>query len=232
MSVVFTTKVRIFMDKYLTVLKTVSLFRDIESEDIKSLLKCLSAKTENYKAKEAIFLAGNKSEYVGIVLSGQAQVVKEDFYGNKNIVASVEKGQLFGEAFACADIKIIPVSVFAVEDCEIMLIDYRRIITVCPHNCTFHGKLIYNMLRIVANKNIMLSQKIEFISKRTTKEKLLAYLLSEAKKAGSNSFSIPFNRQELADYLSVDRSAMSAELCKLRDRGIIEFNKNKFVLKD
>lgn len=219
------------MEKYLELLKTVSLFRDIEITDIKSLLICLSAKKENFKAKEAIFLAGDKAEYVGIVLSGQVQVVKEDFYGNKNIVASVEKGELFGEAFACADIKIIPVSVFATEDCEIMLIDYKRIITTCPHNCSFHSKLIYNMLRIVANKNIMLSRKIEFISKRTTKEKLLAYLSSEAKKAGSNSFNIPYNRQELADFLSVDRSAMSAELCKLRDNGILEFDKNNFILK-
>ena len=153
-------------------------------------------------------------------------------FENKNIVAFIEKGQLFGEAFACADLKILPVSVFSAEDSEIMLIDYRKIITTCSNTCSFHSKLIYNMLRIVANKNIILSQKIEFISKRTTKEKLLAYLSSEAKKAGSNSFSIPFSRQELADFLSVDRSAMSAELCKLRDSGVIEFNKNKFVLKD
>ncbi len=219
------------MENILDLLKKVSLFRDIETAEIKSLLTCLSAKTEYFKAKEAIFLAGDKAKFVGIVLSGQVQIVKEDFYGNKNIVASVETGQLFGEAFACADIKTMPVSVFAVEDCEIMLIDYKKIITTCPHNCSFHSKLIYNMLRIVANKNIMLSQKIEFISKRTTKEKLLAYLSSEAKKAGCKSFTIPYNRQELADYLSVDRSAMSAELCKLRDNGFLEFDKNKFILK-
>lgn len=220
------------MEKYLDLLKTVSLFANVDMSDIKSLLNCLSAKTERFKENETIFLAGNKAEFVGIVLSGQVQVVKEDFYGNKNIVASIEKGQLFGEAFACADLKILPVSVFSAEDSEIMLIDYRKIITTCSNTCSFHSKLIYNMLRIVANKNIILSQKIEFISKRTTKEKLLAYLSSEAKKAGSNSFSIPFSRQELADFLSVDRSAMSAKLCKLRDSGVIEFNKNKFVLKD
>jgi len=220
------------MEKYLDLLKTVSLFANVDMSDIKLLLNCLSAKTERFKENETIFLAGNKAEFVGIVLSGQVQVVKEDFYGNKNIVAFIEKGQLFGEAFACADLKILPVSVFSAENSEIMLIDYRKIITTCSNTCSFHSKLIYNMLRIVANKNIILSQKIEFISKRTTKEKLLAYLSSEAKKAGSNSFSIPFSRQELADFLSVDRSAMSAELCKLRDSGVIEFNKNKFVLKD
>lgn len=218
------------MDKYIEILKNVPLFADIEVKDIKPLLKCLSAKIELFKANKTVFLAGNKAEYVGIVVSGQVQVVKEDFYGNKNIVASVGKGQLFGEAFACADLKTLPISVFSVEDSEIMLIDYQKIITTCSNTCSFHNKLIYNMLKIVANKNIILSQKIEFLSKRTTKEKLLAYLSSEAKKAGSDLFSIPFNRQELADFLSVERSAMSAELCKLRDSGTIEFNKNNFVL--
>ena len=219
------------MEKYLNVLKRVPLFADIEVSDIQSLLKCLSAKTESFKAKQAIFLAGNKAEYVGIVLSGKVQIIKEDFYGNRNILASASAGQLFGESFACADLKILPVSVFCVEDSEIMLIDYRKIITTCSKNCVFHSKLIYNMLRIISCKNIMLSQKMELISKRSTKEKLLAYLSSEAKKARSKSFSISFNRQELADYLYVDRSAMSAELCKLRDDGILEFNKNNFILK-
>ena len=156
--------------------------------------------------------------------------MKHDFYGNRNIVASVHQGQLFGEAFACGDIKILPVSAFATEDSIIMLINYRKILTICSNCCQFHNKLIYNMLRIVANKNIFLTQKIEFLSKRTTKEKVLGYLAQEAKKAGSGSFSIPFNRQELADFLFVDRSALSNELSKLRKEGILEFHKNNFTL--
>lgn len=220
------------MDKYLNILKNVSLFENIEKQDISSLLVCLAAKVSSYKQKEAIFIAGDKADYIGIVLCGKVQIVKEDFYGNKNILAITQSGELFGEAFACSDIKIVPVSVFACEDCEIMFMDYRRIITMCPKTCSFHSSLIFNMLRILANKNIMLNQKIEIASKRTTKEKLLAFLSSEAKKAGSNSFSIPFDRQELADFLFVDRSAMSSELCKLRDSGMIEFNKNRFVLKE
>ena len=219
------------MEKYLELLNNVPLFEDIERHEIKSLLSCLSAKVESFKTKEAVFFAGNNAEYVGTVLSGKVQIIKEDFYGNRNIIAFAEKGQLFGEAFACADLKILPISVFCVEDSEIMLIDYRKIISTCSKNCIFHSKLIFNMLRIIANKNVMLSQKMEFVSKRSTKEKLLAYLSSEAKKAGSNSFSISLNRQELADYLYVDRSAMSAELCKMRDSGVLEFNKNKFTLK-
>lgn len=218
------------MEKYLEILKTVSLFKDIEKSEIQSLLSCLSAVIINYDKKQAVFLEGESVDKVGIVLSGQVQVVKEDFYGNRNIVAVLNEGELFGETFVCSDIKTLSVSVFCVTESVIMFIDYRKLITTCSNACSFHNKLILNMLRIVANKNLLLNQKIEFTSKRTTREKLLAYLSAEAKKAGSSSFSIPMNRQELADYLSVERSAMSAELSKLRDDKVLRFNKNNFTL--
>lgn len=218
------------MKIYFDVLKTVPLFFGIEETDLQSLLRCLSAKINHYKVNEIIFSAGDIAEYVGIVLSGEVQITQDDYYGNKNIVALASKGHLFAETFACADIKTLPVSVFAASDSDIMLIDYRKIINTCSNSCIFHSKLIYNMLRIVASKNILLSRKIEFTSKRTTKEKLLAYLSYEAKKAGSNTFIIPFNRQELANYLYVERSAMSKELSKLRDANIIQYNKNNFTL--
>lgn len=218
------------MKNYIPILKTVPLFYDIEDHEMNSLLACLSAKVMRYHANEPIFLAGDAPCFVGIVLSGEVQVTQDDYFGNRNIIASVSQGQLFGEAFACADIKSLPVSVFATTQSDIMLVNYKKIITTCSNSCSFHNKLIYNMLRVVAHKNIMLSQKIEFISKRNTKDKLLAYLSNEANKAGTNCFSIPFNRQELADYLTVDRSAMSNELCKMRDQGILSFHKNQFTL--
>jgi len=218
------------MQKYLEILKTVSLFKDIEQSEIQSLLSCFSAKIVNYDKKQAIFLEGDIVDKVGIVLSGQVHVVKEDFYGNRNIVAILNEGKLFGETFVCSDIKTLPVSVFCVTESVIMFIDYRKLITTCSNACLFHNRLILNMLRIVSTKNILLNQKIEFISKRTTREKLLAYLSAEAKKAVNNSFSIPMNRQELADYLSVERSAMSAELSKLRATKVLQFNKNNFTL--
>lgn len=218
------------MDKYLDVIKTVPLFREIEENDILSLLKCLGAKKVEYESNTTIFHEGDETSLVGIVLSGEVKIVKDDFYGNRNIVASVSKGHLFGEAFTCADVSTLPVSVLTTCQSVVMLINYKKIITTCSNCCDFHNKLIYNMLKVVANKNVLLNQKLEFISKRTTKEKLLSYLSSEAKKSGSSSFTISFNRQELADFLFVDRSAMSNELCKLRDEGIIEFNKNKFKL--
>lgn len=218
------------MKKYLDLLKTVSLFEGIGVNEIETVLSCLSAEIVSYGKKQAVFLEGDSVGKVGIVLSGSVEVVKEDFYGNKNIVALLSEGQLFGETFVCSDIKEMPVSVICVTDCVIMLIDYRKLVTTCSNACAFHGNLVKNMLRIVANKNILLNQKLEFITKRTTREKLLAYLSAQAKKAGSSSFCIPLNRQQLADYLAVERSAMSAELSKLKKDGVIDYKKNCFKL--
>jgi len=218
------------MKKYFELLKTVNLFKGIEESDLLSLLSCLSAKTMRCEKGQSVFLSGESPKLFGIILSGQAQIVQYDYYGNRSIIASIEPGNLFAESFACAEIKKLPVDVIATTESEILFIDCRRLTAPCHKACTFHSKLIQNMLNIIAMKNIYLTQKIEFTSKRSTREKLLAYLSAEAQKAGDNRFSIPFNRQELADYLSVERSAMSAELSKLRSNGILNFNKNQFEL--
>lgn len=218
------------MKEFLTVLKSTELFRNIEASEITSLLSCLSAKVETFDKKQFIFSEGDKVETVGIVLSGQVQVIKEDFYGNKNIVSVFEPGDLFAETFVCSDVKTLPVSVVCAAESEIMFVDFKKLITTCGNSCGFHHRLILNMLRILANKNILLNQKMELTSKRTTREKLLAYLSAEAKKTSSAEFDIPMNRQELADFLSVERSAMSAELSKLRDENALKFTKNHFVL--
>lgn len=218
------------MEKYLDVLKSVDLFRGIEEFDLQPLLSCLSAKEAHYEKGQTVFFSGETIERFGIVLLGQVQIVQDDYYGNRSILANIGTGNLFGESFACAEIKTLPVSVVATTESELLFIDCQRLAVPCAKACGFHGRLIQNMLNIVSMKNIMLTQKNEFTSKRTTREKLLAYLSVEAKKVGSNCFCIPFNRQELADYLSVERSAMSAELSKLRDDGFLRFHKNQFEL--
>jgi CRP-like cAMP-binding protein len=218
------------MEKYLDVLKTVILFKGIDESDLRPLLSCLCAKAFLYEKGQSVFLSGESIECFGIVLSGQVQVVQDDYYGNRSILAQVDTGGLFGESFACAEIKTLPFSVITTTEGELLFIDCHKLAVPCAKACSFHSKLIQNMLSIVSLKNISLTQKIELTSKRTTREKLLAYLSAEAKKAGRSRFSIPFNRQELADYLSVERSAMSAELSKLRDNGILNFSKNKFEL--
>ena len=218
------------MKNYLEILKTSELFKDIEESDLLSLLSCLGMKKIDFKKGETVFFSGQSADRFGIVLAGQIQIVQDDYYGNRSILSQIGAGNLFGESFACANVKALPVSVITTTESELLLIDYCKLATPCAKACTFHSKLIQNMLRIVSIKNIALTQKIEFISKRTTREKLLAYLSAEANKAKSNHFNIPFNRQELADYLSVERSAMSAELSKLRKDNVISFQKNHFTL--
>ncbi len=220
----------IFMKKYYDTLKSITLFEGIDEADFTSLLTCLKAHTTHYHKNRTIFQIGDAAVNVGILLTGQAQVIKEDYYGNRALLTNLDQGMLFGETFVCANIKKLPVSVIATAESDILFIDYRRLTTSCTNACNFHNRIIQNMLRILAMKNLILNQKIEFIQKRSTREKLLAYLSFEAQRAGSNHFTIPFNRQELADYLSVDRSAMSAELCRLRDSGMLEFNKSNFNL--
>ncbi len=218
------------MKKYAEILKNSELFTGITETDLDTLLACLGAKAVKYEKNRLIFKAGEKIEWFGLVLSGQVQVFQDDYYGNRSILSMAGAGSLFGEAFACAKITELPVSVFAPVDCEALMIDCGRLTGSCANACTFHAKLIQNLMTIMAQNNIGLTRKIGFTAKRTTREKLLAYLSFEAQRAKSGSFSIPFNRQELADYLSVDRSAMSVELGKLRDEGVLRFEKNRFEL--
>lgn len=218
------------MKKYFDVLKKCALFRNIEESDLGPMLHCLDAKIRKVSKNQPVFLEGEPAESVGIVLKGMAQIVKEDYYGNRSIVDRMEPGELFGESFACADGGPLPVNVVAAESCEIMLLGSRRISTSCSKACGFHSKLIYNLLKIVSRRNLVFNRKLEILSKRTTREKLMTYLMYEAKRQGSQEFSIPFDRQALADYLGVERSAMSAELSRLQRDGVLTTDRNHFCL--
>ncbi|MDD6648106.1 MAG: Crp/Fnr family transcriptional regulator [Firmicutes bacterium] len=216
------------MEKYLNVLKKCTLFDGMNDEEIYVMLSCLKARVVTASKGEYIFTEGEPAKYVGIVLSGEAQIIMVDFFGNRNITASIDPADVFGESFACADVEAMPVSVVASEASEIMLINCGYIIDVCSRACTFHNRMIYNMMKIVAKKNIEFNRKIEITSKRTTRGKLMAYLMTQAKMRGSNNFTIPFDRQELADYLGVERSAMSAELSRMRQEGLVDYKKSWF----
>lgn len=218
------------MDDYIEILKGCPLFGGICESDLSSLLGCLSATTKRYQKNSYIFMSGDPVRSIGIVLEGAVHVTQEDFWGNKTILAEIGCGGLFAEAFSCAEAEALPVNVLSVQDSHIMLIDYRKIVNTCPRACEFHATLIGNMLGILARKNIMLTRKMEILSRRTTREKLLAYLSGQAIRAGSNIFEIPFSRQELSEYLSVDRSAMSNELSKMRSDGILDFHRSSFKL--
>lgn len=218
------------MKKYLPVLSRCALFSGMCQDDLLAMLGCLGARVATVKKNQLILREGDPANSVGIVLTGAAQIIKEDYYGNRSIVARIEPGELFGESFACAGVEALPVSVEATEDGQVMLIDCRRITVSCTNACAFHSRMIYNLLRVVASKNLLFNQKIEITSRRTTREKLMTYLLAQAKLHSSDSFAIPYDRQALADYLGVERSAMSTEIGKLRKEGIIECEKRRFRL--
>lgn len=218
------------MKKYYDVLRRCPLFERIEDKNLLALMDCLGATVRTYEKKAVIMSEGTPARYIGIVLSGAVQIVRIDYLGNRSILAGIEPGQIFSEAFACAELKAIPVDIIAAETCEVMLIDCHRIMHSCSSACGFHQQLIFNLMKAVATKNISFHQKIEITSKRSTREKLMTYLAIQAKKMGKSSFDIPFDRQELADYLEVDRSGLSAEISKLCREGVIASHRKHFEL--
>lgn len=216
------------MEKYVSILRKCPMFANIEHHQLLSMLHCLNGKIQHYEKNQTIFKEGTAASYIGVVLSGQAQIIRIDYYGNRNILTTIEPAQLFGESFACAGITSLPIHIIATCSTDVLLVDCQRILTTCKNACTFHSQIIFNLMKIVASKNIFLHQKLEITSKRSTREKLIAFLLTEAKAHQSDSFTIPYNRQELADYLGVDRSGLSSEISKLQKDGLIESYRNKF----
>ena len=168
--------------------------------------------------------------YIGVVLHGSVQISRTDYFGNRSILATVETAELFGESFACAEVAAIPICAEAQTDTTVLLLEFQKLADTNAPFCGLHGKLIFNLLKITASKNLLLHQKLEITAKRTTKEKLMAYLLLQAKKADSRCFTVPFDRQALADYLEVDRSGLSVEIGKLRRAGVLKCSKNRFEL--
>lgn len=209
-----------------------SVFTGITTDEINAMLSCLSAREAAFQKDEIIFSYGQNITSIGIVLEGNVHIIKEDFWGNANLMAECSPGDIFGEAYAINAAEPLEMNIFSASACRILFLEVSKILTVCSSACEFHNRLIRNLLTLVSRKNFQLNRKLEHMSKRTTRDKLLSYLSMESKKANASSFTIPFNRQQLADYLSVDRSAMSNELCKLRDEGILTFNKNSFTLTD
>lgn len=220
------------MDKYRDVLQACPLFKGISPEELEVMLRCLGAVTRAYHKDEYVFTAGTEAHSVGVILKGSVQAVKEDYAGNREILARLPAGELFGETFACTGVSELPVSILSTDKSEILFIDYKRILTSCTSACAFHTRLIENMVRIIAEENLRLTQKIEHTMKRTIREKLLSYLSAQAEHAKSRTFVIPYNRQQLADYLSVDRSALSAELSRMREDGLLEYDRSRFSLKE
>lgn len=205
------------------------LINGIKTKELSSMLGCLRGVIKKYQKNETVISEGDKLNKFGLLIEGKLQVVQYDYLGNKSVISVIEPKQIFGEAFAYVN-KNSSLDVEAIEKSKVLFLDSDKLSSPCEHCCTFHKQLVKNLLFIISNKNVNLTQKIECMSKRTTKEKLLTFLSLESIKNNSKEFTILLDRQALADYLGVERSAMSAELSKLRKDGIIECEKNWFKL--
>ncbi len=218
------------MKKYMKILEKTELFSGIREEEIRSILGCLSASPRDFQKGDLIFCIGDHITSIALLLEGCVHIQKEDYWGNLSILNKILPGEIFGEAYAMPGSGAMPNNALAVTPCTLLFLDVRHVLTVCTSACRFHTLLIQNLFSAVSAKNRTLTQKLGHMSQRTTREKLLSYLSEQSAKADSSSFDIPFNRQQLADFLSVDRSAMSHELCKMRDEGMLDFHKNHFIL--
>lgn len=219
------------MDKYLNLISQSALFSSIEKKDIVSLLGCLQSTIVHYSKASYIWNAGMKVNQIGIVLEGKLQVARDNILGDHTILMEVGIAELFGEAYAYISEDLLPVSVIAKEDSTILFLNSKNIIHACSKLCHFHYQITENLLSIIVQKNIQLNQKNEILSSRNIHMKLLTYLSILTTKTGDQMVEIPFNRQELADYLAVNRSALSTELTKLKSLGYIDYYKNTFILK-
>ncbi len=215
--------------KYLELLKSIPLFTGIAQNELESMLGCLEAQDTNVRKDEILLLAGKPPEHIGIVLTGQLHIVKEDYDGNRTLVAAITPGEIYAEALCCAGVRESPVTVLADCDSVVMLLRFDRILHTCPRSCGFHARLIENMLGVIARKNLMLQGRMEIISIRSVREKVLRYLNSFIHEPGQY-ITIPFNREELANYLCVERSALSHELSRMKKDGLIDYRKNQFCV--
>lgn len=219
------------MKEMLSVLRTSGIFSGISEEETEKMLHCLEVRPETFQKDEYILRAGDRVEAFGLVITGKVLIIQEDFWGNRNILAAVGEGHCFAETFACSPGAVLNVSVMAQTNVQVLFLSVKRILTTCPSTCSHHSRMIRNLLSELAEKNLRLNEKITHLGQRSRRAKILSYLSAEAQRHGSAEFDIAFSRQQLADYLSVDRSGLSMELSRMQEEGLLEYRKNHFVLK-
>ena len=211
-------------------LSKIPIFQGIEEPEIASLLQCLQATERTYQKGETILSEGSVTENMGIVLSGMALISCGDIWGNTSVLGHVTPGSVFAEVYACIPGEPLLITVSAAEDTTVLFMNVGRILSTCTNACPFHTRLARNLLTVCAHKSLQLSQRILHTSSKSIRGRLMSYFSQCAKQAGNHIFHIPYNRQQLADYLGVDRSAMCHELSKMQKEGLISYEKNRFSL--
>lgn len=219
------------MKDFLSIIQSSQLFSGIPENELTTILSCLDTRKESFPKDTFLFCVGDTAESIGLVLSGNILIIQEDIWGNRNILSKTGPGQTFAAAYACAPGSVLNVNAVAETPVTVMFVNVKRVLNICPSACMHHNRIIRNLLGELAEKNLRLSEKLTHTGQRTTRAKLMSYLSAEAQRIGKYEFDIPFSRQQLADYLSVERSGLSLELGKMKKDGLLDFHKSHFVLK-
>lgn len=211
-------------------LSKTALFRGAAPREVEEMLACLGGRRRSFAKGEIIYRTGERVTALGLVLTGSVLIQSSDLWGNTTVLDSVGPGQIFAETYACTPEEPLMVDVVAAEPTQVLFLTVERVLTVCSHTCAHHARLVRNLLALSAQKNLNLSRKIFHTSARSIRGRLLSYLSEQAVRSGSRSFTIPYNRQQLADYLNVDRSALSNELGKMAREGLLRTERSRFTL--
>ena len=206
------------------------LFAGIDAGDMELMLGCIGYHIGTYRKGEIIAFEEENINHVGVVLTGAVDMIKEDIWGNRTMLVRSYPEDIFGETLACGEDTLSVVTFVAAEDTKVLFLSFCRVMHTCTHACRFHQTLVENMVRLIARKNRELMRKIEVVSKKSLREKILAYLSIQAQSQGKRRFEIPLGRVEWAEYLCADRSALTRELAKMKEEGILDYQRNIFEI--
>lgn len=206
----------------------IDLFENVQNNEVLELLKCIGIKTKVFRKNAFILKAGSKIDYLAVILGGNAVMSKTDSFGKQTVIEELKMNDIFGHNIVCCGLDKSPVDVIAENECEVLFLPFEKVVTPCAKLCPYHLQLIKNVMKMISKRNSLLNDKIDIIGQKTTRDKIMALL--ETYHNGQRVFSIPYTREEMAKFLCVDRSAMSRELCRMRDEGILKFSKNHFEI--
>lgn len=206
----------------------IDLFENVQNSEVLELLKCIGIKTKVFKKNAYILRSGSKIDYLAVILGGNAVMSKTDSFGKQTVIEKLKMNDIFGHNIVCCGLDKSPVDVVAENECEVLFLPFEKVVTPCEKLCPYHLQLIKNVMKMISKRNSLLNDKIDIIGQKTTRDKIMALL--ETYHNGQRVFSIPYTREEMAKFLCVDRSAMSRELCRMRDEGILKFSKNHFEI--
>lgn len=220
------------IEAYLDIIKKSPLFHGMKEEEIIYMLKCLTPKIQSYSKNESIVNSGESIDRFGMVLEGEATILKENAEGNRVIMSVVKKGDLFGEMLVFSSRKIWPVSVRVQNSCKVLFLTSSDLVARCGKMCSWHNAMLQNFIKVISDKSLMLNKKVEYLSIKSIRGKIASYLLEQYQNTKSNTMILPLKRNDLAEFLNVSRPSLSREICGMRDEGIIDFHLSTFKIKD